>query len=344
MSELSRRVVVFAMGGTIAMVPAESGGVKVGLSAKELAAAVPGLAETGIALELVDFQRVPGASVSFEDLLNLCRAATAAVARGVHGIVVTQGTDTIEETSYLLDLFHTADEPIVVTGAMRNPSLAGADGPANLLAALQTAADPGAAGQGALVVFNDEIHAARRVRKTHSSNVGTFQSPNGGPLGYVVEGVPRWHNRLAAGRLHIPLPPGSSLPSVGVVPVGLGDRGELLDGIESKVDALVIAAMGVGHVPEWMVSTLENLAKAMPVVLASRTAAGPVLRKTYGFIGSEQDLISRRMMPAGFLDPFKARLLLAAALAAGADRGQIARAVAVAGGYAGTGDWPWPIR
>ncbi|HZM84035.1 MAG TPA: asparaginase, partial [Candidatus Limnocylindrales bacterium] len=280
-------------------------------------------------------------SVTLADVVELARQIPAAVAEGADGIVVTQGTDTIEETSFLLDLYHQGDEPVVVTGAMRNPSLAGPDGPANLLGAIVTAAHPATAGLGALVVFADEIHAARRVRKTHSMNIDTFKSPNGGPIGYVVEGVPIVHNHLPH-RLNVPPPTIETLPKVGIIPIALGDEGELLEGIESKVDALVIAAMGVGHVPDRLVPRLEELAAGMPVVLASRTAAGPVLRKTYGFAGSERDLNARGLMPAGYLDPYKVRVLLIAALAAQADRARIAAAVAVAGGYAEPENWPWP--
>lgn len=339
-----RRVEVFAMGGTIAMTPAVTGGVTVALTAEQLIAGVPGLAESGISVGVRDFRRVPGASVTIPDIVELAQAIPIALAEGAHGIVVTQGTDTIEETSFLLDLYHPSHQPIVVTGAMRNPSLAGPDGPANLLGAIVTAAHPSTTGQGALVVFADEVHAARRVRKTHSMNVDTFKSPNGGPIGYVVEGVPIVHNHLPH-RVNVPLPATETLPRVGIVTIALGDEGELLEGIETKLDALVVAAMGVGHVPDRLVARLEELAAAMPVVLASRTAAGPVLRKTYGFAGSELDLNSRGLLPAGYLDPYKIRVLLIAVLAAQANRAQIAAAVAVAGGYAGPEHWPFtPTR
>src|SRR5687767_1997084 len=150
------------------------------LSAEQLVAAVPGLTGSGVDLDVVSFRGLPGASLGFDDLTAL---AAAIRDHEADGFVVTQGTDTIEESAYLLDLLHTGDEPVVVTGAMRNPSLAGADGPANVLAAIRTAADPAARGLGCLVVFADEIHAACRVRKTHAMSPGTFRSPNGGPLG-----------------------------------------------------------------------------------------------------------------------------------------------------------------
>jgi L-asparaginase len=126
---------------------------------------------------VVEFRRLPGASLDFATLTDLAAAVSEAVEQGAAGTVVTQGTDTIEETSFLLDLYHRHDAPLVVTGAMRNPAMAGADGPANLLAAVVTAADSSARGRGVLVVLNDEIHAARRVRKTNTTSVGTLSYP-----------------------------------------------------------------------------------------------------------------------------------------------------------------------
>src|SRR5690606_22254657 len=124
-------------------------------------------AYTGVTVETHSLRQHPGASVGFDDVAALRQQIDAQLADGAAGVVVTQGTDTIEETAYLLDVTYDGEAPVVVTGAMRNPSLAGADGPANLLAAVQTAASPTARGQGVLVVFADEIHAARRVHKTH---------------------------------------------------------------------------------------------------------------------------------------------------------------------------------
>ncbi|WP_412539067.1 asparaginase [Longispora sp. K20-0274] len=334
------RIVLFGLGGTIAMAPVEGGGIAPALSPAQLVAAVPGLAETGIDLEVVDFRRLPGASLGFADVHALSVAVDAALADGADGVVVAQGTDTLEETAYLLDLWHRGPQPVVVTGAMRNPTLAGHDGPANLLAAVRVAADPGARDLGVVVVLADEIHAARRVRKTHSTGVGAFTSPNGGPLGYLVAGRPCVLHR-PDGRFGVPRPAGPPGARVGVVTATLGDRGELLHGVEERLDGLVVAAMGVGHVPEVMVARLHEIGGAIPVVLSSRTGAGPVLTDTYAFPGSERDLLARGLVPAGFLDPVRARLLLCAALAVGADRGALAAAFAAAGGYTSPEGWPW---
>ncbi|MET7550826.1 asparaginase [Streptomyces sp. NPDC005500] len=311
-------VAVFSLGGTIAMTAQTGGGATPTLSADDLVAAVPGLAETGIAVEVHDFRRLPGASLSFSDLLDL---AVAIETLPVDGVVITQGTDTIEETSYLLDLVTTSDMPIVVTGAMRNASLAGADGPANVLAAIRVAASTEARGTGTVVVFGEEIHAARWVRKTHATSPTAFTSYPG-PLGYVAEDRVRIMTRPSDSPKVDPR--GATTPArTAIATVGLGDDGAILQAIGDQVDGLVIAAFGAGHVPMACVDALTDLAKRMPVVLATRTGSGPVLRQTYGFPGSESDLLARGLISASTLDPIKARILLQLLLMIASDKDQI---------------------
>ncbi|MET9079168.1 asparaginase domain-containing protein, partial [Streptomyces sp. NPDC004232] len=178
-------VVLLALGGTIS-VPGQARGTR--LSGAEITAAVPGLAELGVPLEVRDVHAVPSGNLTFAQVLDVVAVASRAVAEGADGVVVTQGTDTLEETAFLVDLVWPHDAPFVLTGAMRQPVMAGADGPANVLAAVRVAAAREARGAGALVVLNDEVHAAGWVRKTHSTNPASFASPSAGPLGHVVEG------------------------------------------------------------------------------------------------------------------------------------------------------------
>jgi len=322
--------VVLTLGGTISMT-GDSGGVVSRLGGADLLAGLAGRADPG-RVQVRDLRAVPSADLSFSDILDVAGAARAAVADGACGVVVVQGTDTLEETAFLAGLIWDRPEPLVLTGAMRNPTLASPDGPANLLAAIQVAAAAPARGRGALVVLGDEIHAARHVRKSHSTSTGAFTSPDLGPVGRVTEGIPRFTANVPG------LPPLTGISRdrlaavrVALYTVTLDDDGVLLPGLAATHHGLVVAGFGVGHVPGALAPVLGDLAAVMPVVLATRAGAGPVLASTYGSPGSERDLRARGLIGAGLLHPYKARVLLRLLLAAGAGREQSAAAFAELG-------------
>jgi L-asparaginase len=317
------KVAVLSLGGTISSTNTGGGrGVVPTLTGEALVEDVPQIAEVA-EVSAASFRQVASSELTVDDLVELAAEITRLMDEGASGVVVTQGTDTIEESAFVLDLLVDRDEPVVVTGAMRNPTLPGADGPANLLASVQVAASAVARGLGTVVVLNDEIHAARFVRKTHTQSPATFKSPLLGPVGFVSEGTPRVALR-PVNRHHVSLPADSRDRPVALLTGVLGDDGRLVGEVERLgYGGLVIEAMGGGHLPSVMVEPLASLAQNMPVVLASRTGGGEVLRRTYGFPGSETDLLSRGLINAGTLDGRKARLLLSLLLRSGASGEEI---------------------
>ncbi|KMO19329.1 asparaginase [Methylobacterium indicum] len=303
------KVLLVSLGGTITMTRSESGGIVPTLSAADLVAAVPGI-EAVAAIEALSPLRKPGPSLVLDDLVAVAALLRERLAGDVDGAVVIQGTDTIEETAFVLDALIGGDEPVVVTGAMRGPQAAGADGPANLLAATTVAASTAARRRGVLVVLNDEIHAARLVQKAHTALPSAFRSPLGGPIGLVIEGEACFHARTPR------LPALAGLPSgpgraVALVTAGLDDDGRLLAALPGLgFSGAVVAGMGVGHLPAAFAPVVSDLVEAMPIVLASRVETGPVFARTYGFPGSEIDVLTRGALSAGTLSALKARLLL----------------------------------
>jgi L-asparaginase len=315
---------MFSLGGTIAMAGHNDGGVVTRLTGHDLIAGL-GPLERGLDVQVHDLGARPSADLTFDAVLDAVDAAGQAVADGARGIVLTQGTDTLEETAFLVDAVWPHDAPFVLTGAMRNPTLPGADGPANLSAALRVAASEAARDRGALVVLDNQVHAAAHVRKSHSTSLAAFTSPDLGPVGRVVEDVPRFladvprrptvtgfsRARLAATRIALHL-------------TTFDDDGATLDAVAAGQNGLVVAGFGVGHVPGALAPALGTLAERMPVVLTSRTGAGPVLARTYGAVGSERDLLERGLVNGGFLHPYKARVLLRLLVAAGAGHEHVA--------------------
>jgi L-asparaginase len=307
------RILLVGTGGTITMTPGGAGIVPT-LAGDDLVRAVPDLARHAN-LEVVSYSAKPGASLTLEDLVAIADVVDGRLRDGCAGAVVVQGTDTIEESAFVLDLLVTSDRPVVVTGAMRGAAMPGADGPANLLAAVIVACSEGAIGLGTLVVLNDEVHAARFVRKMHTASPSAFASPGAGPLGAVVEGALVRNGRLERTPM-LPRPANLADWPVALAGVVLGDDGRLLRALPSLgYRGVVLEAMGAGHVPAALVPAIQALAGAVPVVLATRVPAGRVFTRTYAFPGSETDLAARGVVAAGGLAPAKAvqllRLLLA---------------------------------
>lgn len=314
---LSRRprVPILFTGGTISMrVDPAAGGAVPALSGRELLELAPGAGEIA-ALEAVEFDRVAGWRVSPAWMWRLAEATRAAlVAPDVAGVVVTHGTDTLEESAFLLDCVVEDDRPVVFTGAMRNASEAGWDGPRNLAAAVRVAAAPEARGRGALVVLNDTIFSAHGATKTHTARVDTFADRDGGPAGAVEPdrvlfyGPARRRPIIPAARLE-------TLVDLIVAASG-GDDRHVRASLEAGARGLVVVGTGRGNVPAELVPALaEAVAAGVPVVVCSRCPFGRVL-PVYAGEGSGRALEAAGAWFAGDLPAHKARLLLMLALGA----------------------------
>ncbi|MBY0383324.1 MAG: asparaginase [Xanthobacteraceae bacterium] len=315
-------ILMISLGGTITMTQGASGGVVPTLDASDLVRTVPGL-DAVAKIETLPLLRKPSGSLSLNDLMATASLLNERLGKDIAGAVVIQGTDTIEESAFVLDLLLAGDAPVVVTGAMRSPEAAGADGPANLLASAIVAASPDARGRGTLVVLNDEIHAARFVQKSHTALPSAFRSPLCGPIGLVTEGRAQFQLNHHRNPTSISALSNADRP-VALLKISLGDDGRMISALPSLGFAgAVVESMGAGHVPADIVPLLSALTEQIPVILASRVNTGPTFTRTYGFPGSEIDLIGHGMIPAGALSGLKARLLLALLLRSGSNRTHI---------------------
>lgn len=305
----ARRVRVLAAGGTIAMTG--QAGATPELDAAALVAALPALADrSGLTAETII--NVPSAHLTVADQLAICKAARDAARRGI-GVVVTHGTDVLEETAMLCDVIHDAEAPIVFTGAIRPATAAGADGPANLMDAISVAASEHAAGMGVLVVFGGEIHHARCARKTDTTSLVAFSSPQTGPLGRVTEGHATIWSRLPR---NPPLDPHDLDRRVLIVPTTAGDDGSLARAaLGAEPDGVIIGTLGAGHLTPELLRLWAHAAERIPIVAYCRPERGVVLTGTYGYAGSERDLRGTAIIPAGFLSPQAARMKLLCCLA-----------------------------
>jgi L-asparaginase len=320
LAQLSRPVRLLAAGGTIAMrgeraVPA--------LDAAGLVAGVPQLAAVP-QLEAETIVSLPGPHVGLREALEIARRAADAAENG-EGVVITTGTDTMEELAVACAMLHGSDAPIVLTGANRPGSAPGADGAANLIDAVALAGSSAADGLGAVVVFGGEIHAAMTVRKVDSTGPAAFGSPVTGPIGRVVErrvwlnSKPIRPARLDVKRLEYRVP---------IVPATLGDDGGVLREAAAAADGVVLVALGAGHVSVGVLEELRSAVERIPVLVTCRPDRPSMLFSTYGFEGAEGDIRASGAVCAPFLSPAAARIALLCCLGAGLSRSEAAAALA----------------
>ncbi|MDA2855202.1 asparaginase [Staphylococcus aureus] len=237
------------------------------------------------------------------------------------GFVITHGTDTLEETAFLLDLILGIEQPVVITGAMRSSNEIDSDGLYNYISAIRVASDEKARHKGVMVVFNDEIHTARNVTKTHTSNTNTFQSPNHGPLGVLTKDRVQFHHmpyRQQAlenvnDKLNVPL-----------VKAYMGMPGDIFSFYSREgIDGMVIEALGQGNIPPSALEGIQQLVSLnIPIVLVSRSFNG-IVSPTYAYDGGGYQLAQQGFIFSNGLNGPKARLKLLVALSNNLDKAEI---------------------
>jgi L-asparaginase len=311
-------IVIVFTGGTISMRhDAALGGAVPALAGRDILAAARGV-EAVADVEIDDFGSFPGPHMSPARMWSLRERVLEHLDREeVDGVVVTHGTDTLEESAYLLARSSATAKPVVFTGAMRAASDLGWDGPANLIAAVRTAASPEACGQGVLVVMGDRIFAGADVTKTHTHMLDAFDSPGLGPLGIVDDGHVVFRRETPPTRTVV-MAEGLAGP-VDIVYACSGADSRLLDVSRRDGLGVVIAALGRGNVPPEMVPGIERwLDERKPVVITTRSQRGRV-GPTYGYPGGGRRLLSAGAIFAGSRRPQQARLDLMLGLGAGLD-------------------------
>lgn len=314
---MSGAIHIITTGGTIASrIDPKTGGAFPAVSAAELVAMSPALRQIASAVRATDFGMLQSWNIGPDVMLRLAQTVAEALSDDeVAGAVVTHGTDTLEETAFALDLLHASEKPVVITGAMRNASDPGFDGPRNLSAAARVAVDPQSKRRGALVVLNDEIHSARFVTKTHTTALGTFASPGTGAVGILDDRGVWFHWRPD------PLPVltcAHAETDVHLVKMAAGASDLLLRTLlEAGVAGVVVEGSGAGNVADvWHEPIAAMIAAGIPVVLVSRCPTGRIV-PVYGGRGGGRTIHALGVVDGGSLSGPKARVALSLALGAG---------------------------
>ncbi|ANR74823.1 MULTISPECIES: asparaginase [Streptococcus] len=308
---MPKKILVLHTGGTISMQADATGAVVTSQDNPMNHVSNP---LEGIEVHTLDFFNLPSPHIKPNHMLALYHKIKEE-ADNYDGVVITHGTDTLEETAYFLDTMKIPPIPIVLTGAMRSSNELGSDGVYNYLSALRVASDDKAADKGVLVVMNDEIHAAKYVTKTHTTNVSTFQTPTHGPLGLIMKQEILYF-KTAEPRVRFNLEHIQGL--VPIISAYAGMTDELIDMLDlEQLDGLVIQAFGAGNIPKETAQKLENLLqKGIPVALVSRCFNG-IAEPVYAYQGGGVQLQRAGVFFVKELNAQKARLKLLIALNAG---------------------------
>lgn len=309
---MKKNILIIHTGGTISMHVSEETGAVVPDAINPLTKESAKLQKFANITEIEAFN-LPSPHMTPEHMLELRNIICNMLEKDSYdGVVITHGTDTLEETAYFLELTMNVSIPIILTGAMRSSNEIGSDGIYNLVAAIRVASEEKAHGQGVLVVMNDEIHAAANVTKTSTSNVATFQSPQYGPIGLITVSTIHFHHS-AIMREYVEIE--HLTKRVAMLKTYAGMEADLVEAILlSNYDGVVIEGLGQGNVPPNIVPVIEKLlANSIPVVVVSRCFNG-IAQGIYGYIGGGKMLEDIGAIYTTGINGQKARLKLLVAL------------------------------
>lgn len=318
------RIAMISTGGTIAMQADDSGLAQSALGTHKLLE-LANINQTDIKILEMEYINVPSPHLQIKDLVTLKELIEKAINEDeVDGIVITHGTDTLQETAYFLHLTVETKVPVVLTGAQRNSSLTMSDVALNIGDAVSVASDERAAEMGVLVVFGSEIIPARDVIKEHKTAITTFKAVDFGHIGHVNNGRCVWARKPII-HDHFAIGPNLASLKVPIIPAFLGQDSTMLRyAIQDHVDGIIIEGFGAGHVPQNMISGIqEALDNQIPVVLTSRSRKGSLMTDTYGFIGSETHLRKMGVVFGEDLTADKVRLKLMLLLSKGVSHAEI---------------------
>lgn len=319
---MSKKVAVIFTGGTISMkIDPRIAAAIPALSSEEIMSMVTNIDKLA-EIESVNFARLPSPHITPDDLINLRKLVLDLVTReDITGIVITHGTDSLEETAYYLDLSINTPKPIVIVAAMRNGSELGYDGPANLSAAICTAASVESRDKGVLIVLNNEVNTAAETTKTHTMSLDTFKSLEFGPLGIVDNDDVIYYRNV---KKHHHIEVDYLEEEVHLIKTAIGMDERVLNFlIDQGAKGFVIEAMGRGNVPPKMVSGIKRAIEAgIPVVIVSRCPTGRVLG-SYGYEGGGKHLSDLGVLMGSNLNGQKARIKLMLARAYSDDMNEI---------------------
>lgn len=320
--KIMKTISIAALGGTICMSKDDTAdGVKPNVKIEDILNSYKSIQQIA-QIRSKNLFSLPSGSLKLENLIEVYKWAKDEIKNGSHAVIVTQGTDTIEESAFFLNLIWDMKEPFILTGAMRDASSLSSDGIGNIYSSIITALSEDSCNRGVLVVLNDTIHSARYVHKSHSFRLDAFISVNANTQGIVAEKkanffhLPSFRKTFQLGN--------DKLKNVTILPSYLGDDAKILEfACSDKYDGVVISAFGAGHVSLDMMDKIKKYSKQIPIIISPRVENGISAYKTYGYIGSEIDLQKNGAIMSGWLSALKARILLIVLLSCNYDLDQI---------------------